>query len=86
MSGNTIGEDDSSSSLTIGHGTEDVLDHTLEQLQNTSWPLREGVPNLAARVQFAPTPNTSEETSTIARTSHEEAPVVGDNQVTHVGE
>lgn len=53
--------------------TQDVSSHTSEQLENVSWPLSRNEPNLAARVQFAPSPNTTvEETSTVARLSLED--------------
>lgn len=62
---------DDSSSMTIGHGTENILDHTVDQLEHVqpeSWPLG------PVRVQSAPTPNNTEATSTETRSSSEDAP------------
>lgn len=72
---------DDSSSLTIGHGTEDVLNHASEQL--AAWPLRENGPNVTLGVQSAPTPNnTSAETSN-ARSSLDNGPDVTDSHTTN---
>lgn len=80
----TIRDDGTStSSFTIGHGTQNVLDHTSEQL--ASWPLRESVPNPTLRVQSAPTPNNTEATNTKSQASVEEVPS-GDLEVGHVGD
>lgn len=67
--------------MTIGHGTEDVLNHASEQL--AAWPLRENGPNMTLGVQSAPTPNnTSAETSN-ARSSLDDAPDVADSHTTN---
>ncbi|KAI7783805.1 hypothetical protein LA080_011278 [Diaporthe eres] len=81
--GTIRGDASPSSSLAIGHDTQDVLNHASAQLENASWPLRQNEPNLPARVQFAPTPDNTEATNAKSHTSFEDM-LCKDFQVNHV--